>query len=215
MDVHNEFSSAATAKVSNKFISKRISDDSMAHLLLSSANNSPASNCVDILNSNNAGILLSKKKLQFPNQNCEVYEDINLHSIKGNEYYAPTANIMLGDGCSLPRSSRSSSSNDAQLIETQPSTSSKSTSQFNSPVVDRKNQNSIPCLPKTLPPEKDDKINNQNINNDYDVPDVSKIIAPNEYTTYLVRESCEVNSEQEECLDYQVPINLPKKDSNE
>ena len=214
MDLHNEFSS--NTKISNKFISKRISDDSMARLLLSSANNSPASNCNDPLNSANVEILLSKKKLQFPNQNCEVYEDINLHSIKGNEYcYAPTNNIMLGEGCSLPTSSRSSSSNDAQLLdnEIQPSTSSKSTSQFNSPVFDKKVQNFIPCLPKTLPPEKNEKIGNKI--NDYDVPDVSKITEPSEYTTYLVRDGGEANENQEECLDYQVPINLPKIESKE
>jgi hypothetical protein len=215
VDSHNE----SNAKLSNKFISKRISDDSMSHLLLSSANYSPASaNYIDPLSSTNTGILLAKKKLQFPNQNCEVYEDINLHSIKGNEYcYLPAPIILQNDGFSLPTSSRtSSSSNDSRLLdnEIQPSTS-KSTSQSNSPNANKKNL--IPCPPKTLPPDMGVKVNapKNDENDDYDVPDANKITPQNEYTTYLVKDEIGKNVDQEECLDYQVPINIPKTDKNE
>jgi hypothetical protein len=218
VDSHNE----SNAKLSNKFISKRISDDSMSHLLLSSANYSPASaNYIDPLSSTNTGILLAKKKLQFPNQNCEVYEDINLHSIKGNEYcYLPAPIILQNDGFSLPTSPRtSSSSNDSRLLdnEIQPSTS-KSTSQSNSPNANKKNL--IPCPPKTLPPDMGVKVNapkndENDENDDYDVPDANKITPQNEYTTYLVKDEIGKNVDQEECLDYQVPINIPKTDKNE
>jgi acetyl-CoA carboxylase carboxyltransferase component len=52
-------------------------------------------------------------------------------------------------------------------------------------------------------------------NDDYDVPDANKITPQNEYTTYLVRDDIEKNVDQEECLDYQVPNNIPKTDKNE
>ena len=204
-EIHHHFGS--NVKSSNKFLNKRISDDSMAHLLLSSANNSPASiNCAE----SNAfsSSCISKKKLQFRNENCEVYEDINLNSMKANDYcYEPTSNVIQSEvRCSLPTSSSSSSSNsevDADYLEneTQPSSMSN-----------------IPCLPKTLPPEKGDALEFKNKDdNDYDVPNMNKNTTPNQYASYVIREDLQIDNQvvEEDCTDYQIPINLPKGDTKE
>ena len=176
----------------------------MAHLLLlSSANNSPASNYVEPVAGLPTGALFSKKKLQFQNQNCEVYEDIHLNSMKTNVYcYIPTSTVV-GEASSTSSSSRGSTLEDAQ-----PSTSSQS----GSPVFKHieTTHTSTPCLPKTLPPtmsQHEDK-------DEYDVPDSSGTKSSHEYTTYLVNEKTKTGSvvaeEQTYDDDYQVPINLPK-----
>ena len=229
----------------NKFIKskgnggKRVSDDSMAHLLMSSTN-SPSS-FAESVSSSSAKLkkTTSKKRLTYPTN--EVYEDINHVSEQYEEVNPKTINALLERNQNLIGTARQNDysfapattiTGEANIVENKlgypieistnnlandmPRTSRLSvynispTPSTSNPIV-----TSTPCLPKTQPPELSKNMN------DYDVPDRNRMSAQNEYQA-CSESSDSAKSERKESTitnemvgneydcDYQIPLNTPK-----
>jgi hypothetical protein len=225
----------------NKFVKskgnagKRVSDDSMAHLLMSSTN-SPSSFAESVSSSAKLKKTTSKKRLTYPTN--EVYEDINHVSEQYEEVNPKAINALLERNQNLISTARQNDYSFApattitgeanvenklgypieistnNLANEMPRTSHLSVSNI-SPTPSTSNPivTSTPCLPKSQPPELSKKLN------DYDVPDRNRISAQNEYQA--CSESSDSKSERKESTitnevgneydcDYQIPLNTPK-----